>query len=64
MGKYLLNIQSGTIHNGLNPCYQGRNMAEFNKKWFDEYSEAENYYEGKGKKGCPCGRCLKEKEDS
>ncbi len=60
MKRYLLNISTGTIHSGENPCYQGRVMAEFNKKWFDEYLEAVNYFEGKRKKGCPCGRCLKE----
>lgn len=61
MEKYFLNISSGTIHNGLKPCYQGRTTAEFNKKWFNEYSDAVNYFEGKGKTGCPCGKCLKEK---
>ncbi len=60
MKRYLLNIKSGTIHKGDDLCYQGRTMAEFNKKWFDEYTEAVNYYEGKSKKGCPCGKCLKE----
>ena len=59
MKKYLLNIQTGTIHNGKNPCNQGRTMAEFNKKWLDEYLKAVNYFEGTGKKGCPCGICLK-----
>ena len=63
MKRYLLNISSGTIHNGLKPCYQGRLTAEFNKKWFDDYLEAVNYFEGRGKKGCPCGNCLKEKEN-
>lgn len=62
MKKYLLNINSGTIHNGEKPCYQGKMMAKFNKKWFDEYSEAVNYFEGNCKKGCPCGNCLKKEE--
>ena len=62
MKKYLLNIQSGTIHDGKNPCYQGAFMSECNRKWFDIYSDAENYFEGKQKKGLPCGRCLKHME--
>lgn len=62
MKKYLLNISTGRIHNGRKPCYQGMLIAEFNKKWFDDYKEAVNYFEGKGKKGCPCGRCLKEED--
>ncbi len=61
MKKYLLNIKSGTIHNGINPCYFGKSMAEYNKKWFDEYLDAVNYYESKSKVGCPCGKCLREK---
>ena len=60
--KYLLNISTGTIHNGDNPCYQGKVMAESNKKWFYEYFDAVNFYEGKSKKGIPCCRCLKEKQ--
>lgn len=61
MGKYLLNIHTATIHNGDNPCCQGRIMAEANKKWFNEYLEAVNFFEGKNKKGTPCNRCLKNK---
>jgi hypothetical protein len=35
-------------------------MSEANKKWFDKFSDAVNFYEGKTKTGVPCCRCLKE----
>lgn len=60
MKKFLLNIQSGVIHSGISPCYQGKMMSEANKKWFDKFSDAVNFYEGKTKTGVPCCRCLKE----
>jgi len=60
--KYLLNIKTGTIHDGSAYCPRINRMAEFNKKWFDKYEDAVNYYSGKEKKGCPCGICLKDKK--
>ncbi|MCH5267336.1 MAG: hypothetical protein J1E62_03240 [Lachnospiraceae bacterium] len=60
MKKYLLNINSGVIHDGKNPCHQGKTAADFNKKEFDKLSDAMNYFEGKGKKGRPCEKCLKD----
>lgn len=61
MGKYLLNIHTATIHDGYNPCYQGKIMADSNRKWFNKYTEAVNFFEGTHKKGVPCNRCLKDK---
>lgn len=59
MSKYILNISTGTIHNGQTPCHLCKKMKESNKKYFDDYNEAVNFYEGKNKKGTPCGICLK-----
>ena len=61
IGKYLLNINKGIIHNGCSLCDPARRMAEKNKKWFDKYEDAVNFYTGKTKAN-PCGICLKEKE--
>ena len=61
MLNYILNIKTGKIHNGINPCAHCRNCNEGNKKYFAEYDEAVNYFEGKTQKGIPCGVCLKEK---
>ncbi len=44
--KYLLNIKTGTIHDGSAYCPRINRMAEFNKKWFDKYEDAVNYYSG------------------
>jgi len=62
MKKYLLNISSGAIHDGINTCKQGLRTAEFNQKWFNDYQEAKNFFEGKGKQGKPCGICFKGKD--
>lgn len=64
MRKYLLNIQRATIHNGIHPCVAARKMKESNKKWFDTYQEAENYYEGKTRSGVICGNCFKSIEEA
>ena len=61
MAKYILNINTGKIHNALNPCYNCKKTTEENKKYFENYEDAVNYYEGKTKKGIPCGICLKNK---
>lgn len=57
-GKYLLNISTGKIHDGVDTCKFGIKIVEENKRWSDSYEELENFYEGK-KKGVPCGICLK-----
>lgn len=62
MKKYLLNIDTAKIHNALIPCNAAKSMKECNKKFFDNYEDAVNYYEGNKKKGTPCGRCLKDYE--
>lgn len=59
MSKYILNIKSGTIHSAENPCVPCRKAIEANKKYFDHYEEAVNYFEGNRRKGTPCGRCLR-----
>ncbi len=64
MRKFLLNIAQGKIHNGILPCAPAMRMAEANKKWFDTYIEAENYFEGDSKKGVICNRCFKNKDDA
>ena len=61
MAKYILNIKTGKIHDGKKPCGQCRNCNESNKKYFNSYDEAVNFFEGNAKKGSPCGRCLREK---
>lgn len=58
-GKYVLNIRNGTIHNTERYCFAAKNMIEKNKKWFNSYDEALNFYEGKSLAE-PCGICLKE----
>ena len=60
MRKYILNIHTGAIHNGQAPCHLCQKMKESNKKYFDNYNEAVNFYEGKNKKGTPCGIYLKD----
>lgn len=64
MRRYLLNIAQGKIHNGISPCSPAMRMAEANKKWFDTYIEAENYFEGDSKKSEICNRCFKSKDDA
>ena len=61
MSKYILNINTAKIHDGENPCSVCKRMSEENKKYFDNYDEAVNYFEGKNKKGTPCGICFKNK---
>ena len=63
MEKYILNIKTGKIHSGLSPCGQCKNTKEGNKKYFNNYMDAVNYFEGKSLKGIPCGKCLKEKDE-
>ena len=38
-------------------------FQESNKKYFDDYNEAVNFFEGKSKKGNPCGICLKDMDE-
>lgn len=57
MYKYIINIKTGAIHNAINPCSACKRMIEANKKMFNSYDDAENYFEG-DKKGTPCGVCL------
>ena len=66
MKKFLLNIANGKIHKGIfqDQCRAVKKMKESNQKWFDVYEEAENYYEGKTKKGEICGICFKSKEEA
>ena len=59
MEKYILNIQTGTIHSANKPCFRCKNMKESNKKYFTVYKDAVDYFEGGAKKGKPCGICLK-----
>lgn len=59
---YLLNISTGKIHSALHPCARAKGMAEANKKFFENYEDAENYFEGKIKKGTPCVKCFPEKQ--
>ena len=59
MAKYILNIKTRAIHDGENPCALCKRMNEENKKFFEKYEDAVNYYEGKTLKGTPCGVCLK-----
>lgn len=63
MSKYILNIGTGTIHDGENPCSPCQKMKEDRKKFFDNYVEAVNFFEGKNKKGTPCGKCLKNMDE-
>ncbi len=62
MSKYILNLKTGTIHNGITPCAQCKKALEGNKKYFELYEDAVNFFEGKTEKGKPCGKCLKEKD--
>ena len=62
MAKYILNIKTGIIHNAIMPCAHCKRTKEGNKKYFEIYEEAINFFEGKNKKGEPCGICLKDKD--
>jgi len=62
MVKYILNIKTGTIHNAVSPCAQCNRTNEGNKKYFEKYENAVNFFEGINSKGKPCGICLKEKD--
>ena len=57
--RYLLNINTGKIHDTDKPCCHAARMKEESKKWFDKFEDAENFYEGK-KNGVPCGVCMKD----
>ena len=61
MANYILNIKTGKIHNGVTPCARCEKCNEGNKKYFDNYDDAVNFFEGKTTIGIPCGICLKEK---
>lgn len=61
-GNYLLNIKTRKIHSEMHPCTAAKRMAEANKKYFEEYEDAENYFEGKREKGQPCNICFPEKQ--
>ena len=63
MAKYILNIKTGVIHNAVMPCAQCQRTNEGNKKYFEIYDEAVNFFEGKISKGKPCGICLKNKDE-
>ena len=63
MKNYILNIKTGIIHDGRNPCARCKKANEGNKKYFEKYEEAVNFYEGKTSKGRPCGICLKDKNE-
>ena len=60
--SYILNIRTGMIHSQETPCAKAKQMKEANKKCFDEYEDAVNFFEGGKKKGTPCGICLREKQ--
>lgn len=60
-GKYLMNLHTGIIHSGKQPCASGQNMAEKNRIWSDNLNELENFFEGDKKKGVLCARCFHEK---
>lgn len=62
MSKYILNIKTGKIHDGKNPCAPCNQAKKSNLKFFDNYNDAINYFEGSSEKGIPCGRCLKSHE--
>lgn len=62
MERYLLNIKTGTIHNGITPCGQAKRMKESNKKRFDSYYDAVNFFDG-DKRGEPCGICLGDQQN-
>ncbi len=61
MWRYVLNIKMGTIHDTTADCPAARKMKEENKKYFENYLDAVNYYEGR-KKGQPCGVCMRNKD--
>lgn len=62
MGKrYLLNINTGKIHDANHPCARAKKMAEANKKYFENCESAVNYFEGMRKKGELCCICFPEK---
>ena len=61
--NFILNINTGKIHNGIFPCPQCKKAKEENKKYFDNYEDAVNFFEGQTKKGVPCGKCLIEKNN-
>lgn len=58
MRKYIINIKTGIIHDARKPCPACKKMMESNKKYFDTFESAENFFEGEKKKGLPCGKCF------
>lgn len=60
--NYLLNIKTGKIHSAKHPCARAKRMDEANKKYFEDYEKAVDYFEGKIKKGEPCVLCFPEKQ--
>ncbi|WP_289290501.1 hypothetical protein [Bacteroides sp. 41_26] len=59
-----MNIKTGKIHNGLSPCARARKMGDGNKKWFETYADAENFYESDTHKGVFCGVCFTSREEA
>ena len=50
MSKYILNIKTGKIHDGLKNCPRCNNCNEANKKYFENYNDAVNFLKEKIKK--------------
>jgi len=48
MSKYILNIKTGKIHDGKKPCAPCNQAKKSNLKFFDNYNDAINYFEGLG----------------
>ena len=63
MIKYILNIKTRVIHNAIAPCAQCKKTTAGNKKYFEIYEEAVNFFEGTATKGKPCGICMKHKDE-
>ena len=55
--KYALNIKTGIIHRNDGSCYMLKRAKAANCKFFSNYEDALNYYEGGKERGKPCGIC-------
>ena len=58
--QYVLNIRTGIIHRKKRICHLGKRIKQENKKSFDQYQEAVDYYDNDSMKAHKCAVCFPE----